>query len=97
MPHVLEVLDLIESQREMANGLIDIYYSTISMRINEIMRVLTVISTIFIPLTFITGLYGMNFRYMPELTWRYGYPAVLLVMLMTSLSMLYYFKRKGWL
>ena len=95
--HVLEVLDLIESQREMANGLIDIYYSTISMRINEIMRVLTVISTIFIPLTFITGLYGMNFRYMPELSWRYGYPAVLLVMLMISLGMLYYFKRKGWL
>lgn len=95
--HVMEVLDIIESQRDMANGLVEIYYSTLSMRINDIMRILTVVSTIFIPLTFITGVYGMNFRYMPELGWHYGYPAVLLVMLMMAFSMLYYFKRKGWL
>ncbi|ASJ10433.1 magnesium and cobalt transport protein CorA [Thermococcus sp. P6] len=95
--HVMEVLDIIESQRDMANGLVEMYYSTLSLRINDIMRILTVVSTIFIPLTFITGLYGMNFRYMPELGWRYGYPAVLLTMLIIALGMLYYFRRKGWL
>jgi len=90
-------LDIIESQRDMANGLVEIYYSTLSMRINDIMRILTVVSTIFIPLTFITGVYGMNFRHMPELGWRYGYPATLFVMLMIAFGMLYYFKRKGWI
>ncbi|RLF78200.1 magnesium and cobalt transport protein CorA [Thermococci archaeon] len=95
--HVMEVLDIIESQRDMANGLVEIYYSTLSMRINDIMRILTVVSTIFIPLTFITGVYGMNFRHMPELGWRYGYPAALFVMLMIAFGMLYYFKRKGWI
>ncbi|WP_048148296.1 magnesium/cobalt transporter CorA [Palaeococcus ferrophilus] len=95
--HVMEVLDIVESQRDMANGLVEMYYSTLSMRINEIMRILTVVSTVFIPLTFITGIYGMNFRYMPELYWRYSYPLVLLLMLSISLGMLYYFRRKGWL
>jgi len=95
--HVMEVLDIIESQRDMANGLVEMYYSTLSLRINDIMRILTVVSTIFIPLTFITGLYGMNFRYMPELGWHYAYPAVLLTMLIMALGMLYYFRRKGWL
>ena len=101
--HVTEVLDIIESQRDMANGLVEIYYSTLSMRINEIMRILTVVSTIFIPLTFITGIYGMNFNpkvspyNMPELNWYYGYPATLFVMLLIAFGMIYYFKRKGWL
>lgn len=101
--HVMEILDIIESQRDMANGLVEIYYSTISMRINEIIRILTVISTIFIPLTFITGIYGMNFNprvspyNMPELNWYYGYPLTLLAMLAIALGMLYYFKRKEWL
>ncbi|RLF80752.1 magnesium and cobalt transport protein CorA [Thermococci archaeon] len=101
--HVMEILDIIESQRDMANGLVEIYYSTISMRINEIIRILTVVSTIFIPLTFITGIYGMNFNprvspyNMPELNWYYGYPLTLLGMLAIALGMLYYFKRKEWL
>jgi len=95
--HIMEVLEVIESHREMANGLIEMYYSTISMKTNEIIRILTVVSTIFIPLTFITGIYGMNFRYMPELGWRYGYFASLTGMLLIALGMLYYFRRKRWL
>ncbi|MDI3475744.1 MAG: magnesium transporter [Thermococcaceae archaeon] len=95
--HVREVLEILEGQRELANSLIDLYYSTISMRTNDIIRILTVVSTIFIPLTFITGLYGMNFRYMPELQWRYGYPAVLTTMLVIAVGMLLYFRRKGWI
>ncbi len=95
--HVLEVLEILEGQRELANSLVELYYSTLSMKTNDIIRILTVVSTIFIPLTFITGLYGMNFRYMPELYWRYGYPAVLAVMLGIALGMLAYFRRKGWI
>lgn len=95
--HIMEVLEVVESHREMANGLIEMYYSTISMKTNEIIRILTVVSTIFIPLTFITGIYGMNFHYMPELGWRYGYFASLTAMLLIALGMLYYFRRKGWL
>nr|WP_276607314.1 CorA family divalent cation transporter [Thermococcus indicus] len=95
--HVLEVLEILEGQRELANSLVELYYSTISMKTNEIIRILTVVSTVFIPLTFITGLYGMNFRYMPELAWRYSYPAVLTVMLGIALGMLAYFRRKGWI
>ncbi len=95
--HVLEVLEILEGQRDMANSLVELYYSTISMKTNDIIRILTVVSTIFIPLTFITGLYGMNFHYMPELYWRYGYPAVLLTMLAIAVGMLVYFRKKGWL
>ncbi|MBP1912722.1 magnesium/cobalt transporter CorA [Thermococcus stetteri] len=95
--HVRQVLEILEGQRELANSLIDLYYSTISMRTNDIIRILTVVSTIFIPLTFITGVYGMNFKYMPELQWRYGYLAVLTAMLVIAVGMLLYFRRKGWL
>ena len=95
--HVLEVLEILEGQRELANSLVELYYSTLSMKTNDIIRILTVVSTIFIPLTFITGLYGMNFRYMPELQWRYGYPVVLIVMLIIAISMLAYFRRKRWI
>ncbi|WP_297523006.1 magnesium/cobalt transporter CorA [Thermococcus sp.] len=94
--HVLEVLEILEGQRDMANSLVELYYSTISMKTNDIIRILTVVSTIFIPLTFITGLYGMNFRYMPELYWHYGYPAVLVLMLAVAAGMLAYFRGKGW-
>ncbi|BAA29213.1 magnesium/cobalt transporter CorA [Pyrococcus horikoshii] len=95
--HVRDILEVIETQKELTDSLVDIYYSTISMKINEIIRILTVVSTIFIPLTFITGIYGMNFRYMPELQWRYGYPAVLVVMFALAIGMLLYFKKKKWL
>ncbi|NJE42127.1 magnesium/cobalt transporter CorA [Thermococcus sp. GR6] len=95
--HVLEVLEILEGQRELANSLVELYYSTLSMKTNDIIRILTVVSTVFIPLTFITGIYGMNFRYMPELGWRYGYFMTLSGMLLIAVGMLYYFKRKGWL
>jgi magnesium transporter len=100
--HTIQILDLIENYREMAASLIDIYISSTSYRLNEIMRVLTIIATIFIPLTFIVGLYGMNFSNpnspwaMPELHWYYGYPIVLGVMFATVLGMVIYFKRKDW-
>ena len=100
--HTIQILDLIENYREMAGSLIDIYISSTSYRLNEIMRVLTIIATIFIPLTFIVGLYGMNFSNpdspwaMPELHWYYGYPMAWGVMIATMLGMLIYFKRKDW-
>jgi magnesium transporter len=80
----------------MLAGMFDIYLSSISNRLNEVMKVLTIIATIFIPLTFIVGLYGMNFEYMPELKMRWAYPAVLILMLAIAVTMLVYFKRKRW-
>ncbi|TVQ01143.1 MAG: magnesium and cobalt transport protein CorA [Balneolaceae bacterium] len=101
--HVVQVIDSIETSREMVIGLFDMYMSSLSHRMNEVMKVLTIIATIFIPLTFIAGIYGMNFDpeaspfNMPELNWYYGYPMSLLFMLMVSLGMLYFFRRKGWI
>ena len=95
--HTIQVLETVESLRDTLSGLLDIYLSSISNRMNEIMKVLTVISTLFIPLTFIVGLYGMNFRFMPELGWHWGYPAVWGVMLTVAGFMLRYFHRKGWI
>jgi magnesium transporter len=95
--HTIQVIDNVETFRDMLSGMLDIYLSSISNRMNEIMKVLTIISTIFIPLTFIVGLYGMNFKFMPELEWHWGYPAVLLLMLGVTVFMLFYFRRKKWL
>ena len=95
--HVVQILDTIEALREMVTGMLDIYLSSISYRLNAVMKVLTVITTIFMPLTFIVGIYGMNFQYMPELESRWGYPAVLLVMVSIAAGMLMFFKRKKWL
>ena len=81
----------------MSSSLLDIYLSSISNKTNEIMKVLTIIATIFIPLTLIAGIYGMNFKYMPELGWKYGYPLVLAVMLVIGIGMVVYFKRKKWM
>ncbi len=100
--HTIQIMDLIESYRDMATGLLDVYLSSVSYRLNEIMRVLTVIATIFIPLTFIVGLYGMNFRNekspwaMPELYWYYGYPLVWVLMIAIAGGMLFYFRRRKW-
>jgi magnesium transporter len=94
--HVLQVVDTVEVQRETLAGYADIYLSSLSIRMNEIMQVLTIIATIFIPLTFIVGVYGMNFHYMPELTWKYGYFMVWVVMLATSAGMVVWFRRKRW-
>ena len=95
--HTIQVIDTVESFRDMVAGMLDLYLSSLSMRMNEVMKVLTIIATIFIPLTFIAGVYGMNFHNMPELSWKYGYPVTLLVMVAVCLGMLYYFKKKKWL
>ncbi len=95
--HTIQVIDNVETFRDMLSGMLDIYLSSISNRMNEIMKVLTIISTIFIPLTFIVGLYGMNFKFMPELEWPWGYPAVLLLMIGVTVFMLFYFRRKKWI
>ena len=95
--HTIQVIDTIETFRDMISGMLDIYLSSVSNRMNEVMKVLTIIATIFIPLTLVAGIYGMNFQYMPELGWRWGYPVVWLVMLAIGVVMLVYFRRKKWL
>src|SRR5690554_1487835 len=95
--HTIQVIENIESLRDLIAGMVDIYLSTVSNRMNQVMKVLTIIATIFIPLTFIAGVYGMNFVYMPELEWRQGYPIVLGIMFLIGIFMLYLFKRKKWL
>lgn len=95
--HTIHIIDTVETLRDMVTGMLDIYLSSISNRMNEIMKVLTIMATIFIPLTFIAGLYGMNFHYMPELDTRWGYPLVLIAMLFVALIMLAYFRGKRWL
>lgn len=95
--HVIQNIDTVENFRETVSGMLDLYLSSISNRMNEVMRVLTVIATLFIPLTFIVGVYGMNFKYMPELEWHWGYPFVWILMACIALVMMYWFKRKKWL
>ena len=95
--HTIWVIDTIERYREMITGMLDIYFSSVSDKMNKIMMFLTIIGTIFLPLTFITGIYGMNFRYMPELKWPWAYPSVLIFMFFISIGMLLYFKKKRWL
>jgi magnesium transporter len=95
--HTIQVIDTVETFRDMVSGMLDIYLSSLSNRMNAVMKVLTIIATIFIPLTFIAGIYGMNFKYMPELEWRWGYAGVLLVMAAVAVIMLIYFKKKKWL
>ncbi len=95
--HTIQVIDTVEGFRDMVSGMLDIYLSAISNRMNAVMKVLTIIATIFIPLTFIAGVYGMNFKYMPELHWKFGYAAVWVVMLLVAAVMLLHFKRKKWL
>lgn len=94
--HIINLTDSIEHQREVLNGLTDIHLTNINNRLSEVMKVLTVISTIFIPLTFIVGVYGMNFDFMPELRWKYGYAAIWAIMLGIFGAMVFYFRRKKW-
>ena len=93
----IQVMDTVETLRDVLSGILDIYLSSISNRMNEIMKVLTIIATLFIPLTFVVGIYGMNFQYMPELEWIWGYPVVLSVMLIIVIAMLVFFRRKKWM
>jgi magnesium transporter len=95
--HTIQVIDTIESFRDIMAGLLDIYLSTTSNRMNEIMKMLTIMATIFIPLTFIAGIYGMNFEYMPELKWRWAYPLLWVTFVFIFLSLLTWFKHKKWL
>jgi len=95
--HTIQVIDSIETFRDMLSGMLDIYLSSVSNRMNEVMKVLTIIATIFIPLTLIAGIYGMNFRYMPELESPWAYPMVYFIMLIIGIVMLIYFRRKRWL
>ncbi len=94
--HTIQVIDSVEDFRDILSSMVDIYLSSISYRMNDVMKVLTVIATIFIPLTFIAGVYGMNFEYMPELKWRWGYPTVMLGMTALAVSMFAYFKKRRW-
>lgn len=95
--HTIHVVDTIETFRDMVSGMLDIYLSSISNRMNAVMKVLTIIATIFMPLTFLAGVYGMNFKNMPELEWKFGYPMIVLVMLIVAVIMLYFFRKKKWI
>jgi magnesium transporter len=100
--HAVQVLDMVETYRELTSGLMDVYLSAVSNRMNEVMKLLTVISSIFIPLTFVAGIYGMNFNTevsrlnMPELNWYWGYPACLALMVAIASGMVYFFWQRGW-
>lgn len=94
--HTIHIIDTLETFREMVAGMLEIYLSSMSNRLNAVIKVLTMLATIFMPLTFIAGIYGMNFKYMPELEWRWGYPIILLIMVAVGITMVYYFKRKKW-
>jgi len=95
--HIVQIIDILETYRELANDLTETYISSVSNRMNEVMKVLTIIGTIFIPLTFLAGVYGMNFRYFPELGMSWGYPAFWAICLVLAISMLIVFRRRGWL
>jgi magnesium transporter len=95
--HTIQVIDTLETFRDMVSGMIDIYLSGLSYKMNEIMKVLTLIATIFIPLTFVVGLYGMNFENMPEIEWEFGYYTVLVVMAVMVAGMLIYYRKKKWI
>ncbi|MDA7640658.1 magnesium/cobalt transporter CorA [Opitutaceae bacterium] len=95
--HALQIIDLIESSREMTNSLQDFYISIVSNRMNEVMKALTIMASLFMPITFLAGLYGMNFEFIPELSWPYSYPTFLGVCVLCTISLLWYFKRNGWI
>ncbi|WP_406661190.1 magnesium/cobalt transporter CorA [Methanolobus sp. ZRKC3] len=95
--HTIRVADMIETYRDILSGMMDVYLSSISNKMNEVMKTLTIIATVFIPLTFIAGIYGMNFKYMPELEWRWGYHFVWVIIVLLSAIMVVYFRRRKWL
>jgi magnesium transporter len=95
--HIVQTSEAVETARELVSGLMNTYLSVVSNRMNEVMKVLTIVASIFIPVTFLAGIYGMNFEHMPELHLRWGYPILISVMAIIGVGMLFYFKRKGWL
>ena len=94
--HIIQVIDNVETYRDMLAGMLETYLSSMSNRMNQVMKILTIISTIFIPLTFLVGVYGMNFEHMPELKWRFGYFLIWGVMIILGLGLVRIFKRKKW-
>jgi magnesium transporter len=97
LDHAVQILDVIDTYRELASSLMDTHISTMGQRTNEVMKVLTIMASIFIPLTFMAGLYGMNFDYLPELHYAWAYPVLLGLMALVAIVMLIYFRRRGWL
>ena len=95
--HTIHIIDTMETYRDIVSGMLDIYLSSVSYRLNEIMKILTIIATIFIPLTFLAGWYGMNFKGMPEYEWRWGYPMVIVIAVMIAAGLVLFFRRKKWL
>jgi len=95
--HTIQVMDTVDTYRDILSGMFDIYLSSISNRLNEVMKVLTIIATLFMPLTFLAGVYGMNFEHMPELKWQYGYFMLWGVMIVIAMAMLVYFRKKKWI
>ena len=95
--HTIQIIDSVETLRDVLSGMLETYLSSVSNRMNEVMKVLTIIATIFIPLTFIAGVYGMNFKFMPELEWRGGYFVIVGIMVALAVAMIIYFRNKKWL
>jgi magnesium transporter len=95
--HTIQVIDTIESFRDIISGMMDLYLSTVSNKMNEVMKVLTIMATIFIPLTFVAGIYGMNFKFMPELEWKWSYLVLWILLIVIFCGMIFYFRRKKWL
>ena len=95
--HTIQVVETVETFRDMSSGMLDLYLSTVSNKMNEVMKLLTIFAAIFIPLTFISGVYGMNFEFMPELKWKFAYPVWWLIIIVLTLAMLLYFKKKKWM
>jgi magnesium transporter len=95
--HTIRVIDTVETYRDLLSGMMDIYLSSVSNKMNEVMKVLTIITTIFVPVTFIAGVYGMNFEMMPELRSKWGYPVTWAIMLTVMISLMVYFRKKKWL
>lgn len=95
--HIMRIIELIESYREILSGLLEVYISSVSYKMNEVMKVLTVFASIFIPLTFLAGIYGMNFEYMPELKWKWAYPTIWAAFIAIPVILLVYFKKRKWL
>ncbi len=95
--HAIQMIDVVETYRDMAGGMIELYLSAVSYRMNEVMKVLTIISTLFIPITFLAGVYGMNFKVFPELDWKYSYLVFWIICLTTVGSLMVFFYRRGWL
>jgi magnesium transporter len=95
--HTIQVIDTVETSRDLLSGMLDLYLSSVSNKMNEVMKVLTIFAAVFIPLTFLAGIYGMNFEFMPELGWRYSYFVILGVMVLIAIGLLSYFKKKRWM